>query len=47
MIDSLIEISLPYLVYITKTIKEINPRMRKTHAKAQIVREGISAILNI
>jgi hypothetical protein len=45
MIESLIDSSLPYLVYITKIVNEINPIMRKIHAKTQIVREGISAIL--
>ena len=39
-IESLIEISLPYLVYTIKIVKEKNPMKRKTHAKNQIVIEG-------
>jgi hypothetical protein len=46
MMDNLIEISLPYLVYMTKIVKDISPIIRKTHAKDQIVRDGISVILH-
>jgi len=46
MTDSLIDTSLPYFVYIIKTVNEINPIVRKIHVKTQIVREGMSAILN-
>ena len=46
MIDNLIDTSLPYFVYITKIVNAINPIVRKIHAKTQIVREGMSAILN-
>jgi hypothetical protein len=47
MMDNLIETSLPYLVYITKIVNDNNPIIRKTHAKDQIVREGIPVIINI
>ena len=38
--------SLPYLVYITKTIRETNPITRNIHAKTHIDKEGILAISN-
>jgi len=44
-IESRIDISLPYLVYINKIVNEANPIRRKIHAKTQIVKEGIPAIL--
>jgi hypothetical protein len=40
IIESLIDNSLPYLVYTINTAKEKNPMTRKTHAKTQIVIEG-------
>lgn len=40
IIESLIDNSLPYLVYTISIDKEMNPINRKTHAKAQIVIEG-------
>jgi hypothetical protein len=43
-IDSRIDVSLPYLVYITKTAKEISPITRKIQARTHNVREGRSII---
>ncbi len=40
IIESLIDNSLPYLVYTINIVKERNPMKRKTHAKTQIVIEG-------
>ncbi|MFW9945512.1 MAG: hypothetical protein ACFFDX_01650 [Candidatus Odinarchaeota archaeon] len=40
--ESLIEISLPYLVYTIKTVKAIKPIIRKTHAKIHNGNEGTS-----
>jgi hypothetical protein len=40
IIESLIDNSLPYLVYIINIVKEKNPITRKTHARTQIVIEG-------
>ncbi len=40
IIESLIDNSLPYLVYTINIAKERNPMKRKTHAKTQIVIEG-------
>jgi len=40
IIESLIDNSLPYLVYTINIVKERNPMTRKTHAKTQIVNEG-------
>ena len=46
MIESRIDISLPYLVYIIKTVKETSPITRNIHAKTHIDKEGMSAISN-
>ena len=46
MIESRTDTSLPYLVYNTKTINEINPIKRKIHAKTHKDKEGILAICN-
>lgn len=40
MIDNLIEISLPYLVYIMSIAKVINPIIKKIHAKTHKARDG-------
>ncbi|MFW9780760.1 MAG: hypothetical protein ACFFFB_00580 [Candidatus Heimdallarchaeota archaeon] len=40
--ESLIDISLPYLVYMIKIIIEINPKIKKSHAKIHNVKEGAS-----
>ncbi|MFX0026172.1 MAG: hypothetical protein ACFE8M_07140 [Candidatus Hermodarchaeota archaeon] len=40
--ESLIDISLPYLVYTIKIVKAINPIIRKTHAKIHNGNEGTS-----
>ena len=40
IIESLIDNSLPYLVYTINIVKERNPMTRKTHANIQIVNEG-------
>jgi hypothetical protein len=40
IIESLIDNSLPYLVYTINIVKEKNPITRKTHARTQIVIEG-------
>ncbi|MBY9010774.1 MAG: hypothetical protein KGD70_00190 [Candidatus Lokiarchaeota archaeon] len=40
IIESLIDNSLPYLVYTINIVKEKNPITRKTHARTQMVIEG-------
>lgn len=42
--DNRTDISLPYLVYTTKTVKAINPITRNNQAKTHKVNEGTSAI---
>ena len=46
MIESRTDTSLPYLVYTIKTINEVNPVMRKIHAKTHKDKEGTPAISN-
>ena len=46
MIESRTDTSLPYLVYIIKTVKETSPITRNIHPKTHIDKEGIPAISN-
>jgi hypothetical protein len=47
-IESRIDVSLPYLVYNTNTVNEINPMIRKIQPNTHNVKDGTSAIvLNI
>ena len=45
IIESLIDISLPYLVYTANTIKDTNPIIEKTQANIQTDKEGISKLI--
>jgi len=42
--DNRIDISLPYFVYITKTVNAANPMKRKIQARTHNVSEGIAGI---
>ncbi|KKN54025.1 hypothetical protein LCGC14_0596400 [marine sediment metagenome] len=42
--DNRIDFSLPYFVYITKMVRDINPMIRNIHASAHKVIEGIADI---
>jgi len=44
IIDKRTELSLPYFVYKIKIVKDINPKMRKSHAKMYNDNEGIFGI---